>query len=82
MSESKYSQSDELDDKSLSRLIFSVLWHKKMDGLLKTKPSIHVGQSWLKGSAIQLPKYIYKHLLSQSITWFLRTDNRIQSKIL
>ncbi len=82
MSESKYSQSDELDDKSLSRLISSVLRHKKMDGLFKTKPGIHVGQSWLKSTAVQLPKYIYKHLLSPSITWFLRTGNRIQSKLL
>lgn len=82
MSESKYSQSGELDDNSLNHLISLVLQHKKMDGSIKAKPVIDICKSWLKSIVIQSPKYIYKHLLSQSTAWFLRTNNRIQSKTL
>lgn len=79
MSESKYSQNDELDDKSLSNLISSVLRDKKMNIFFQ---KLHDLQSWLVSIAIQLPKYIYKYLSSQYVNWFLRTDNRIQSKTL
>ena len=79
MSESKYSQNDALDDKSLSHVISSVLHHKKMSGYFQER---HDVQSWLVNIAIQSPKYIYKYLSSHCVTWFLRTDNRIQSKTL
>jgi len=79
MSESKYSQNDELDDLSLSNVISSVLRHKKYSSFFQER---HDLQSWLVSIAIQLPKYIDNYLLSQSVIWFLRTGNRIQSKTL
>lgn len=81
MSESKYSQNDGLDDKSLSNVILSVLRHKKMSGFFK-EPHNHDRQSRLEKSTIQLSNHINKYLLIQSIIWFLRTGNRIQSKTL
>jgi hypothetical protein len=82
MSELKFSQSSGLDDNSLNHLVSCVLQHKKKDGSIKTNHVNDICQSWLKTSAIQLPKYIYKHLLNQSTTLIQQAGNRIQSKLL
>lgn len=82
MSASKHSQNDKWDDQFLTHLILSDLRNKKTDSLLRTKPCVHEHQSLLKSTVSKLQKYIYKHLLSQSASWFLRTGNRIQSKTL
>ncbi len=79
MSESKYSQKDRLGDIALSHVISSVLRHKKNSIFFQER---HDLRSWLVSIAIQLPKYIDHYLSSQSVLWFLRTGNRIQSKTL
>lgn len=79
MSESKCSQNDRLDDKSLIKVISSVLRHKKNSGCFQER---HDQKSWFVTIAIQLPKYIDNYLSSQCVSWFLRTGNRIQSKTL